>query len=85
MQIVEVQFPAGARVAFESAAHDRRVHQQVWMLGGTMEIDVGETQHRLQEGDCLAMQLGRPVLFRNPTRKPARYAVVTVSEKPFRR
>jgi hypothetical protein len=27
-------------------------------------------------GDCLALQLDQPVAFHNPTRKPARYAVV---------
>jgi transcriptional regulator with XRE-family HTH domain len=85
MQIVQVQFPAGARVAFENGSHNRHVHQQVWVLGGTMEIILGKDRYRLEAGDCLAMQLDRPILFHNPTRKPARYAVVTVSETPSRR
>src|SRR5579872_6667924 len=34
MQIVEVQFPAGARVAFENGVRDERVYQQVWLLEG---------------------------------------------------
>lgn len=76
MQIVEVQFPAGGRVAFENASRDERVHQQVWVLGGTIEITVGRERHRLGEGDCMAMQLGQPIMFHNPTRKAARYAVV---------
>ena len=85
MQIVEVQFPAGARVAFENGAHNRHVQQQVWMLSGTMEIVVGIDNHRVDEGACLAMQLDQTILFHNPTRKLARYAVVTVSETPSRR
>lgn len=80
MRIVEVNFPAGARVAFESGSRDVRVCQQVWLLEGTMEITVGEERHRLERGDCLAMQLDRPTLFHNRSRKPARYAVVLVSE-----
>ena len=76
MRIVEVRFPAGARVAFESTARDSIVHQQVWILEGAMDITVGKTRHRLGKGDCLAMQLDGPTMFHNPTRKPTRYAVV---------
>ncbi len=85
MQIVEVHFPAGARVAFETAALNLRVHQQIWMLDGVMEITQGAERHRLQKGDCLAMQLDRPPIFHNPTRTPARYAVVIASETKARR
>ncbi|MEP7001953.1 MAG: helix-turn-helix domain-containing protein [bacterium] len=81
MQIVEVHFPPRARVAFETAGRDARVHQQVWVLEGSIDITLGEELHRLREGDCLAMQLDRPTMFHNPTRKPARYAVVIASEK----
>ncbi len=85
MQIVEVHFPPRARVAFETSGRDRPVHQQVWMLAGEMDISLGAERHRLHEGDCLAMQLDRPTLFHNPTRKPARYAVVIASEPVPRR
>jgi transcriptional regulator with XRE-family HTH domain len=81
IQIVEVQFPAGARVAFETGARSIRVHQQVWVLSGAIDVRVGKDRHRLREGDCLAMQLDRPTMFHNPTRKPTRYAVVISSEK----
>ena len=84
MQISEVEFPPKARVAFESGARDVRVHQQVWVLEGTIEIIAGDDRHRLHAGDCLAMQLDRPTMFHNPTRTPARYAVVVASE-PMRR
>ena len=80
MQIVEVRFPAGGRVAFESGGRDLRIYQQVWMIEGTLEITLGAECHRLRDGDCLAMQLDAPMLFHNPTRKPARYAVVIASE-----
>lgn len=84
MQIVEVEFPPRARVAFETGARDVRIHQQVWVLDGTIEITVGDECHRLRTGDCLAMQLDRPTMFHNPTRKTARYAVVMASD-PSRR
>ncbi len=85
MQIVEVHFPPGARVAFETGARDRRVYPQIWILQGIMNITLGNERHRLREGDCLAMQLDQPTIFHNPTRKPARYAVVIASETPYRR
>lgn len=80
MQIVEVHFPAGARVAFETGARSQRVHQQIWVLSGAIDITLGDEHHQLREGDCLAMLLDRPTFFHNPTRKPARYAVVIASD-----
>jgi transcriptional regulator with XRE-family HTH domain len=85
MQIVEVHFPAAGRVAFETGGRDRRVHQQIWVLAGAIDVTVGAERHRLRRGDCLAMQLDRPTIFHNPTRKPARYAVVLASEAPAKR
>jgi len=80
VQIVEVSFPAGGHVAFENAGHAPRVHQQVWVLEGSIDVSVDVTRYRLRAGDCLAMRLDRPTMFHNPTRKPARYAVVLASD-----
>src|SRR3954471_9086656 len=85
MQIVEVQFPPGGRVAFENGARDVRVHQQIWVLEGTIDITLGEERHRLHRGDCMAMELDRPTMFHNPTRKTTRYAVIIASEPMVRR
>src|SRR6059058_2606681 len=78
-QIVEVEFPPRARVAFETGARDVRVDQQVWVLEGCIDVTWGDERFRLRDGDCLAMRLDRPVMFHNATRKPARYAVVIAS------
>lgn len=80
IRIVEVEFPRGARVAFDTGARDARVHQQVWVLDGSIDVSVGEDRHELQKGDCLAFVLDRPVAFHNRSSKPARYAVVIASE-----
>jgi transcriptional regulator with XRE-family HTH domain len=85
MRIVEVHFPPRARVAFENAGRDARVYQQVWVLEGAIDVTVGAECYRLREGDCLAMQLDCPTMFHNPTRAPARYAVVIASEPPGKR
>lgn len=80
IQIVEVEFPRGARVAFDTGARDARQHQQVWVLEGAIDVTVGENRHALEAGDCFAFVLDKPVTFQNRTRKAARYAVVIVSE-----
>ena len=75
LQLVEVEFPPGARVAYETGVREPALHEQVWVLEGRIELSVGEERYRLEAGDCLAMQLDRPTAFYNPGRKPARYLV----------
>ena len=60
IQIVAVEFPPQARVAYETGARDVAIHQQVWVLAGTMQISVGDEQYLLEAGDCLALALDRP-------------------------
>lgn len=76
IRIVDVTFPPGQRVTYETAGRDGLIHQQVWVLDGTIEVSVGATTHRLERGDCLALVLDQPVAFHNPTKSPSRYAVV---------
>ena len=78
MQIVEVHFPPGAHVAYDTGARQPPVHEQVWVLDGRIDVTVGAVTHSLETGDCLAFVLDRPTAFRNRTKKPARYAVVIV-------
>lgn len=87
LQIVEVEFPAGGRVTLEGGPREPALHQQIWLLEGRLELVRGERVDRLEAGDCLAMRMGGPIVFRNPTRKPARYAVVIAAEgaTPLRR
>jgi transcriptional regulator with XRE-family HTH domain len=87
IQLVEVNFPAGQRVAYETATRDVDVHQQVWIIEGSMDVTVGESQWTLDTGDCLAMRLDQPITYHNATSKPARYIVslVTQAHKPPRR
>jgi transcriptional regulator with XRE-family HTH domain len=81
IQIVDVELPAGARVAYETGAREVSIHQQIWVREGTIEVTVGKVTHRLDEDDCLAMPLTEPVAFHNPTRRVARYIVVISSER----
>ncbi|MBA3038237.1 MAG: helix-turn-helix domain-containing protein [Rhizobiaceae bacterium] len=76
VDVVEVEFPAGAEVRFPGQQASRSQSQHVWLFEGEMELTVGETMHRLSAGDCLFMNVGDVHGFRNPTDKPARYAVI---------
>lgn len=82
IQIVEVIFPAGARVAYETAARPGVTHQQVWVLEGMIQVMLGDEGFELRHGDCLAMMLDRPITYHNPTQRPARYCVVIVGPRP---
>ena len=84
LRIVEVSFPPRASVAYETGARDSVVHQQVWVLEGTIDVTLGDDRHRLEPGDCLALVLDRPLVFHNPTGDTARYAVVIASESEAR-
>lgn len=80
IQIVEVSFPPHARVAYETGAREPRIHQQVWVLEGAIEVALGDDLYRLGTGDCLALVLDRPMSYHNPTDLPARYAVVITTQ-----
>jgi mannose-6-phosphate isomerase-like protein (cupin superfamily) len=81
VEIVEVTLPPGAAIGFENdrVAADR---QQIWVLAGRLGLALGDVTHRLSRGDCLAMRFGEPVRFHNPTRRPARYAVIVERTRP---
>ena len=81
LQLVEVKFPAGQRLAYDSAPRRTPIHQQIWMIEGAMEVTVGERTWRLEAGDCLAMRLDQPIAFRNPTKRPARYLVALATSE----
>ena len=76
VDIVEVEFPAGARVSFPPREESRVMTQHVWLFEGALDMVIGETVHRLQPGDCLFMHIGDAFEFHNPSDRPARYAVI---------
>jgi uncharacterized cupin superfamily protein len=63
-------------VLLEAPRTGFRLDQQLWLLEGELVLAVGEREHRLSAGDCLAMLLDGPISFHNPGAVPARYAVV---------
>ena len=76
---IEVEFPAGATVSYETSDREVDIHQQVWVLSGQIEVSVGGETHHLEAGDCLALCLDQPITYRNRTVRSTRYAVVIVA------
>ena len=79
LQLVEVVFPPGQRVAYEQVSRASDIYQQVWLLEGTMDISAGDQQWRLEAGDCVAMREDRQISYANPGTRPARYLVGLVT------
>ena len=84
-ELVEVEFPAGAKVVFDHPIRRVGIHQQVWVLKGVMNIRVDAQTWTLATGDCLAMELGERITFRNPTDKPARYLLALANSSDMSR
>jgi transcriptional regulator with XRE-family HTH domain len=81
IELVEVRLPGGARVGYDTASRAVGLSQQIWVLDGRVDVTLGETTHRLDAGDCLAMRVDRPTAFHNPTKRPVRYVVALVPDR----
>ncbi len=75
VDISEIELPPGARVAFDSLQL-RTADQHIWVLDGTLDLTIGAERQRLEPGDCMHMRFDLPVVFANPMKRPARYAVI---------
>ncbi|WP_312222130.1 helix-turn-helix domain-containing protein [Rhizobium rhizoryzae] len=76
VDIVEVEFPAGARVSFPPREESREMAQHVWLFEGRLNMVLPDKTYEMQSGDCLYMHIGDAFEFHNPSDKPARYAVI---------
>jgi len=76
-ELVEVHMPAGAAVAFDAAPIAGLEHH-LWMLEGTLTLEVEGSPVRLRAGDCLRYVLAGPTRFHNPGKREARYVIAMV-------
>jgi transcriptional regulator with XRE-family HTH domain len=79
LQLVEVEFPPGRRVAYEQTQNDADIYQQLWMLEGEIEVCAGEQCWQLKQGDCLAFREGPNISYENKSGQSARYLVSLVT------
>jgi transcriptional regulator with XRE-family HTH domain len=75
IDLVRCELPPGASIAYPASAF-AFIHQQIWILKGTLQFIEGTEVHELRRGDCL--QLGSPTdcRFENRQRTGCIYLVV---------
>ncbi|QNX32341.1 helix-turn-helix domain-containing protein [Acinetobacter seifertii] len=79
-QIVEIEFPPHSRVTYEISEISKVVQQQLWVVEGQIDIQLGNNSYALGQGDCLAMQLDQPVIYSNNSSQVARYILVVSNQ-----
>lgn len=82
VEVIDVNFPAGARIAYPPETAKAGMTQHVWLFSGSLRMTVGEAVHDLRPGDCLYMSITEGHVFENPGDTPAHYAVVLDRGRP---
>ena len=82
VEVIEVEFPAGARIAYPPETAKAGMTQHVWLFSGVLRMTVAGTVHDLAPGDCLYMSITEGHVFENPGDAPAHYAVVLDRGRP---
>jgi transcriptional regulator with XRE-family HTH domain len=77
-ELVEVELPPGAEVAYPAATYAGWAHV-IWVLQGALQFREGAARHRLAAGDSLALGPPQDCAFVNESEKPCRYLVVLAS------
>jgi transcriptional regulator with XRE-family HTH domain len=75
VDIVRIELPRGAAVAYEAQRH-LDYSQHVLVLDGTLSLTLGQRPFTLSAGDCLFMRTDEKVRFANEGTRSCRYLVV---------
>ena len=81
LELVEVDLPPGAEVAYPAASYAVN-HHQIWVLAGRLDFHEGPVRHELGPGDCLELGPPQPCRYANPTDTPCRYLVALARRAP---
>jgi transcriptional regulator with XRE-family HTH domain len=76
-ELVLVRMPAGASVSFDASPIVGLEHH-LWMLEGTITLEVEGSVFRLRAGDCLRYVLAGRTRFKGTGKREARYLVAMV-------
>ena len=76
VEVIDVEFPPGARIAYPPETAKAGMTQHVWLFSGALRMTIAGTVHDLEPGDCLYMSITEGHVFENPGTEPAHYAVV---------
>jgi transcriptional regulator with XRE-family HTH domain len=75
-ELVQVELPPKAHVAYPAAAYSHLRGQSVLVLSGKLVFREGTAEYQLTEGDCLALGPPSDCEFHNPLEEPCTYLVV---------
>src|SRR5690349_6141858 len=76
-ELVEGRLAPGADIAYDRPPVPG-LEQHLWLLEGVLDVTVGETDHRVEAGDCLRMRVFGPTRFRGTGPGEARYLLAVV-------
>jgi quercetin dioxygenase-like cupin family protein len=76
-ELVEVRLPAGASVSFDVSPIAGLEHH-LWMLDGSLTLEIDGTPFQLSAGDCLRYVLSGPTRFQNTGQREVRYVIAMV-------
>lgn len=80
-ELVRVELPAGARIAYPAASYTLLKGQLVWLLEGELIFREGAVAHRLAPGDCLALGPPQDCEYENPSPTHSSVYVVAVARR----
>jgi transcriptional regulator with XRE-family HTH domain len=76
-ELVEVRMPPGTSVSFDTSPIAGLEHH-LWMLEGSLTLEVEGSVFRLRAGDCLRYVLAGPTRFQGTGKREARYVIAIV-------
>ena len=75
LDIAEITLPPGKRVPYRAWSANA-YQQQLLMLEGKLNLQIGDESYVLVKGDCIDFDVLRPNVFENKGKSPARYLIV---------
>jgi transcriptional regulator with XRE-family HTH domain len=75
-ELVEVTLPAGTSVSYD-ASYLPGLEHHLWVLEGSLSLELGGTEFRLEKGDCVRYVLAGPSKFVSG-RRQTRYVIALV-------
>jgi quercetin dioxygenase-like cupin family protein len=73
-EMVEVSIPPGATVSYDTAPMPGLEHH-LWMLEGSLSIEIEGSAFRLEKGDCICYVPSGPTRFTSMGRRAVRYVI----------
>lgn len=77
--LVQVELPAGARVAFPASSYAFGRHL-IWVQAGRLVFTEGKEEHHLRGGDCLELGPPQDCRYENRSKSPCTYAVFVLHQ-----